>query len=210
MNASKKNAIGPFETRQQARQAPAVQAVYAAFDADPGPGKMTPLNIAMLADACSAAEVTLGEFDRHTLGWVAGFDATSVVVIAGLIRRAADGPDVAPAAIEPAEHLGGTYGSDEPVMFQPDVPAWVKTCDRPGCVLTGEHQHGGAHLDQADRQTVLSALARAAMTCHHGVANCPACDIAEDAAAEPCGACAGRLAWIGAYDAVAAKLRGQS
>lgn len=86
--------IGPFETERQALDSPAVRAVHAAFDADPGAGKMHGPNLAMLLNACSAAEVTLGEYDRRIVSWLAGWEPTTVVVIAGLIRRAADGPEV--------------------------------------------------------------------------------------------------------------------
>jgi hypothetical protein len=78
-----------LETEQQARELPAVRAVWAAFDADPGPGKLYPHNEAMLLQACAAAGVTLGAFDRRILGWLAGWEPTTCAVIAGLITRAA-------------------------------------------------------------------------------------------------------------------------
>ena len=34
--------MGPFESERDARELPAVQAVYEAFDADPGVGRMAP------------------------------------------------------------------------------------------------------------------------------------------------------------------------
>ena len=67
-------AAGPFETEQQARDIPAVQAVYEAFRADPGVGKMTPHNLAMLEQACAAAGVDLGAFDRRVLVWLSGWE----------------------------------------------------------------------------------------------------------------------------------------
>jgi hypothetical protein len=48
-------APGPLETEAQARELPAVRAVYDAFDADPGVGKMAPHNFLMLVSACEAA-----------------------------------------------------------------------------------------------------------------------------------------------------------
>jgi hypothetical protein len=79
---------GPFETEQQARQLPAVQAVYEAFRADPGLGKMTPQTHEMLIAACAAAGVELGAYDRHILAWLAGWEPQTCAVIAGLISRA--------------------------------------------------------------------------------------------------------------------------
>ena len=58
---------GPFETEQQARDTDAVQAIWAAFRADPGMGKMAPHSLAMLEEACAVARVELGAFDRRVL-----------------------------------------------------------------------------------------------------------------------------------------------
>ena len=81
---------GPYETEAQARALPAVQAVYDAFRADPGTGRMAPHNAQMLADACTAARVPAGAYDRRILAWLAGLGEPQVcAVIAGLIRRAA-------------------------------------------------------------------------------------------------------------------------
>jgi hypothetical protein len=45
---------GPLETERQARQLPAVQAIYEAWHTDPGAGKMAPHTLAMLLPACEA------------------------------------------------------------------------------------------------------------------------------------------------------------
>ena len=82
---------GPLETERQARELPAVRAVYAAFRADPGVGKMTPHNLAMLEGACEAAGVGLGAYDRRILAWLAGFEPQACAVVAGLITRANGG-----------------------------------------------------------------------------------------------------------------------
>jgi hypothetical protein len=79
---------GPFETEQQAHELPAVRAVYAAFDRDHGPGKMTPHTLAMLTAACEAAGVELGAYDRRILAWLAGWEPQTAAVVAGLITRA--------------------------------------------------------------------------------------------------------------------------
>ena len=99
---------GPFETEQQARQLPAVQAVYAAFRADPGVGKMTPQTHEMLLSACAAAGVELGAYDRHILAWLAGWEPQTVAVIAGLISRAHEAGRAAVA--EDTRRLGTIRG----------------------------------------------------------------------------------------------------
>lgn len=79
---------GPFESERQAGSSPAARAVYAAFDADPGPGKMKPHNLAVLTRACEAAGVELGAYDERILAGVANWEPATCVVIAGIIRRA--------------------------------------------------------------------------------------------------------------------------
>ncbi len=87
---------GPYESEQQARETPAVRAVYDAFDADPGVGKMAPHNFLMLVQACEAAGVGLGSpssYDRQILAWLAGWEPQTCAVVAALITRAAAGRD---------------------------------------------------------------------------------------------------------------------
>jgi hypothetical protein len=54
-------------------------------------GEMVRGNEERLLAACAAAGVVLGDFDRHVLGWLAGFEPTTVQVLVGLIGRAAQG-----------------------------------------------------------------------------------------------------------------------
>ena len=82
------NAAGPFGTEQQARETDAVQAVCEAFRADPGVGKMAPHTLRMLDEACAAAGVGLGAFDRRVLAWLSGWEPETCAVIAGLVTRA--------------------------------------------------------------------------------------------------------------------------
>jgi hypothetical protein len=82
----------PLETEQQARELPEVQAIYRAFDASPSAGKMSPLNLAMLEQACAAAHVELGAYDRRILAWLAQWEPQTCAVIAELITRAGDAP----------------------------------------------------------------------------------------------------------------------
>ena len=81
-------APGPFDTEQQARQLPAVRAVYDAFDRDPGVGKMAPPNLRMLLDALAGAGVYVGAYDIQIAQWVAGWEPQTVAVIAGWVQRA--------------------------------------------------------------------------------------------------------------------------
>ena len=82
--------MGPFETEQQARETAAVQEIHAAFRANPGMGKMAPLTLAMLVDACVMSGVELGAFDRRVLAWLSQWEPETAVAIAGLIIRAHD------------------------------------------------------------------------------------------------------------------------
>ena len=60
----------------------------AAFRADPGMGRMAPHITAMPTDACTAAGVELGAFDRRVLAWLSGWEPETCAVIAGLVTRA--------------------------------------------------------------------------------------------------------------------------
>ena len=79
---------GPFETERQALGTPAVRAVYTAFEAAPGPGRMQSPNLAMLRAACEGADVELGAYDLRILAWLAGWEPQVCAVVAGLIMRA--------------------------------------------------------------------------------------------------------------------------
>ena len=64
---------GPFETERQALDTPAVRAVYTAFEAAPGQGRMQPANLVMLRAACegptlNSARTTCGSWR----GWPDG------------------------------------------------------------------------------------------------------------------------------------------
>jgi hypothetical protein len=79
---------GPYETGREVTQTPQVQAVYAAFEAAPGAGRMKPHNLAMLMDACADAGVAVGAYDSRILGWLAQWEPQTCAVVAGLITRA--------------------------------------------------------------------------------------------------------------------------
>jgi hypothetical protein len=80
--------LRPFETEADVLRTPAVRAVYAAFDAAPGRGRMAPHNLAMLRQACEAAGLVLGAYDERILAWLAGWEPQVCAVVAGLIARA--------------------------------------------------------------------------------------------------------------------------
>jgi hypothetical protein len=63
---------------------PAVRGVYEAYRA--GTGGLS--GERMMLDACEAAGVGLGAYDRRILHWIAGFEPQTCAVIAGIIRRA--------------------------------------------------------------------------------------------------------------------------
>jgi hypothetical protein len=85
---------GPFETEQQVRELPSVQAVYAAFDRDPGAGKMAPHSLRMLLGALAAAGVHVGRYDVRIAEWLSQWEPATVAVVAGWVTRAsqADAP----------------------------------------------------------------------------------------------------------------------
>ena len=85
---------GPYETEDQARTTPAVQAVYTAYRA--GTASLHDGSADLLLSACEAAGVTLGAYDLRILNWLAGFEphsaAAVAVAVAGIIIRAAARP----------------------------------------------------------------------------------------------------------------------
>jgi len=78
---------GPFESESQALAAPAVRAVYRAYDA--GTTSLHDGAADLLLSACERAKVTLGAYDRRILLWLAGFEPQAAVAVAGVIVRAA-------------------------------------------------------------------------------------------------------------------------
>ncbi len=80
--------LGPFDTEQQVRELPAVREVYAAFDADPGVGKMAPHSLRMLLDVLAEAGVYVGRYDVRIAEWLATWEPQTVAVVAGWVQRA--------------------------------------------------------------------------------------------------------------------------
>jgi hypothetical protein len=100
---------GPFETEQQARETPAVRAMYAAFDRAPSAGKMAPHIHRVLCEAVTEAGVELGAFDHRILLWLAGWEPQTAVVLAGIITRAgtAGNADLTARLVSLRDHLAG-------------------------------------------------------------------------------------------------------
>ncbi len=79
---------GPYDTEAQALELPEVRAVYEAFDADPGAGKMAPHTRRMLDTALQAAGVDMGAYDNRIAAWLSQWEPQTVAVIAGWVSRA--------------------------------------------------------------------------------------------------------------------------
>lgn len=74
-------AAGPFDTEREA--AAAVRHITTS----PAEAWQDGMH-RLLEDACLAAEVELGRFDHAILVWLAGWEPSTVAVVAGLIARA--------------------------------------------------------------------------------------------------------------------------
>jgi hypothetical protein len=79
---------GPFDSHRQACDTDAVKAVYAAASHPAPRGTMGARNFELLDEACLAARVELGAYDRRIIGWLSGWEPEICAVVAGLIRRA--------------------------------------------------------------------------------------------------------------------------
>ena len=85
--------MGPYETEAEALAEPLYAEVHALHE----PGRLdsaevglavTSATLAHLEAACADAGVELGAHDRRILAWLAGYEASTVQVIIGLISRA--------------------------------------------------------------------------------------------------------------------------
>src|SRR6266487_3274756 len=155
---------GPFETERQVRELPAVQAAYEAFDADPGVGHMRPYNERMLLQSCAAAGVTLGSFDRRIVSWLAGWEAETCPVIAGLISRAraaggcGQAVSTEPRGAELAGNSGLSVGKVATVLAALvdatglicEQAALCWECDMAPSALCGVHQEALARAEEHD------------------------------------------------------------
>jgi len=79
---------GPFETEEDARTHPAVRAIYEASASSSRRGVMDEGNRRLLEEACSAAGVELGHYDRRILLWLASYEPQMCAVVAAMITRA--------------------------------------------------------------------------------------------------------------------------
>jgi hypothetical protein len=83
--------VGPFETRREASDHPAVRSVYDAMHKAPRRGVGAELCHRILDGACTAAGVEVGAYDHEMIGWLAQWEPETCMVVAGLIARAAAG-----------------------------------------------------------------------------------------------------------------------
>jgi hypothetical protein len=84
--------FGPYETEAATYAEPMPARVHALHEAgrvrsgDPD-GVARDAKLAALLEACEAAGVELGGFDRATLEWLAGWEPSTVQVLVGIISR---------------------------------------------------------------------------------------------------------------------------
>jgi hypothetical protein len=77
---------GPYETEREALDD--VRDIYEEARMSTERGTLQRLSTQRLTDACKAAGVELGEYDRHTVRWLVGFEPQQAQVIVGIVRRA--------------------------------------------------------------------------------------------------------------------------
>jgi hypothetical protein len=159
------NGPGPFETERQVRELPVVRAVYKAFDADPGVGRMARHNERMLRESCAAAGVALGAFDARIVSWLAGWEPETCAVIAGLISRAyaAGSCRQAAGAEERGADLAGNSGLSAgkaatvlaALADATDViceqAAWCWECEMAPSALCGVHEEALVRAEDYER-----------------------------------------------------------
>ena len=157
---------GPYETERDARESPAVQVVYDAFDADPGAGKMAPHNFLTLIKACETAGVNLGgptSYDRQILAWLAKWEPTTCAVIAGLISRA-HAPELDEARGAPLRPAATLNEAQLATVLAALGDALAHRKDRAGGYCAAcEREYGGLCYDHASDETAADdydALAR--------------------------------------------------
>lgn len=89
---ARQSATGPFATAAQARDLPAVRAIWDRWRvAYPRPGAGRALRAegaGLIEAACEQAGVVIGAHDRQLINWLAGFGPEYCAVFAGLISRA--------------------------------------------------------------------------------------------------------------------------
>jgi hypothetical protein len=91
---------GPFERQRQA--ADSVRHIYDAMHASTRRGVMAEEEYKLLNSACTEAGIELGAYDHRILTWLAGWEAETCAVVAGLITRASEarGAVQGPAELE--------------------------------------------------------------------------------------------------------------
>jgi len=85
--------MGPYETEAEALAGPLYAEVHVLRETGRGSGELRgqvvrDAQLRHLMAACEAAGVELGAHDRRILGWLAGYETSTVQVIIGIITRA--------------------------------------------------------------------------------------------------------------------------
>jgi hypothetical protein len=163
------NGLGPFETGRQVREQPAVRAVYDAFEAAPGVGRMARHNERMLWESCAAAGVALGAFDARVVSWLSGWEPGTCAVIAGLISRAhlagrcGQAAGTEPHGTDLAGNSGLLAGKVAVVLAALvdaaelicEQAAWCWECEVAPSALCSVHEEALARAEDFDRLAVL-------------------------------------------------------
>jgi hypothetical protein len=77
---------GPYDTEADTRSV--TLPLWAAWDADPGAGKMAPQLRQFLGQTLEAASVEMGRYDDRIADWLAIWEPATVAVVAGWVIRA--------------------------------------------------------------------------------------------------------------------------
>ena len=141
--------MGPFGTEREAR-------VAALADTGPGDATLSAANRRMLDEACSAARVPLGAYDRRILAWLASWEPSTCAVITGLIARSYDagaaraGASVTLTAEQLATVLDALADAEE--YRRKEAAQWCADCESSPAEACEQH------LDDLDAASAYEAL----------------------------------------------------
>jgi len=133
---------GPYETDREAHAA--------AIAAIPPAGGWVILggeqNRQLLTQACEAAGITLGTYDRRIIGWLADYEDATCAVIAGLITRARE----AGQALTGEQLATVLDALDVAADYKRDRAATCPDCDADPADLCGTCEYRLATADEYD------------------------------------------------------------
>lgn len=131
-------ATGPFGTEAEARDVPAVRAIWDTWRAtQPAPaGSLGAPSARLIELACERAGVVTGTYDRRLIAWLARFGPEYCAVFAGLISRANLGhlgagqagpaPAAVPGALALTSPAGGHHDNELSARVC-DLDEWGRT-----------------------------------------------------------------------------------